>query len=314
MKNFIHIIGEALKNYISEASSILDNDINLILPKKEWVDSPSTKNPKVNIYLFEIKENLELRENEWQTIHSVNGSVQKKKPDVRIDLFYIMTFYGQTPESSNAVIGAVEEEQRYLSEVLSIVYNHDYIPQEFFIDNEGNPILNVPDIPISVTRPKFLEGEGGVQLWSAIDQYVKPAIYIKVTIPISLEQQIEEAMVLSKIFQYGFYKNKEYIPSDEENIDFAGIIINSATTPIPIPGASVELYTTENIDGTETERLVDTYSTNEKGQFVFYKLNNQKYRVQISANEQGYNSTTKEFVDLLNIKKDDCIITLENAP
>jgi len=72
-------------------------------------------------------------------------------------------------------------------------------------------------------------------------------------------------------------------------------------------------YTTENIDGVVTERLVDTCSTNEKGQFVFYKLNNQKYRVQISAHEQGYNSTTKEFLDLLNIKKDDCIIILEDA-
>jgi len=226
MKNSIHIIGETLKNYISEASSVLDSDISLMLPKKKWVDSPSIENPKVNIYLFEIKENLELRENEWQTTHSVNGSIQKKKPDVRIDLFYIMTFYGQVPESPNAVIGAVEEEQRYLSEVLSIVYNHDYIPQEFFIDNDGNPILNVPDIPISVTRPKFLEGEGGVQLWSAIDQYVKPAIYLKVTIPINLKQQIEEAMVFSKIFKYGFYKNKKYIPSDEENIDFGGIIRN----------------------------------------------------------------------------------------
>lgn len=299
MKNSIHIISEALKNYISEASSILDSDINLTLPKKEWVDSPSTKNPKVNIYLFEIKENLELRENEWQTIHSVNGSVQKKKPDVRIDLFYIMTFYGQTPESPDAVIGAVEEEQRYLSEVLSIVYNHDYIPQEFFIDNEGNPILNVPDIPISVTRPKFLEGEGGVQLWSAIDQYVKPAIYLKVTAPILFDFQDETSIVLKKNITI---HDRHHVPNI---VDLKGEVFtkfiktysdNSTEEFIMlIPQAKVILEQ-ENVNG--NFEIVSSLLTDNRGFFIFKLLDKNKV-YQIRVLMRAYS----EAVEIIDISK-----------
>lgn len=309
MENAIHIIGEALKNYIAQAPSIFENEINSIMPKKRWVDSPSTDNPKVNIYLFDIKENLELRENEWQTVRYPDGSIQKKRPDIRIDLFYIITFYGQQTE----LVNAIKEEHQYLAEVLPIVYRYDEIPTESFIDEDGNPISGVPTIPITVMRPKFLEGEGGVQLWSAIEQYIKPAIYIKVTIPINLKQIIEELMVLSKIVNYGFYKNNIHIPTEDKNINFAGIITNNATPPIPITGATVKLYTTENINGVSTERLVDTYSTNEEGQFVFRKLNNQAYRVKVSARKQGYKSKRKRFKDLLKIEKNECIISLDSA-
>jgi len=463
MENSIYIISEALKNYIAKDSTLLESDINLQMPKKQWVDLPSSTNPKANIYLFDIKENVELRNNEWKTLRKSNGTVQRQKPEVRVDLYYLVTFYSQELEPDKSI----KEEQQWLSEVLAIVHTHDNIPKECFVNENGNALLGIPDIPITTIRPKYLEGEGGVQLWSTIDQYLRPAIYLKVTAPIKLAKQIEETMVFLRLFKYGqpddtnyyklslypsiqndyaednasfsqilpstiavysqftvkkgnnqievdnsntIYKNnilkisdgiytefckvkhivnntitlesellfdhsagvelrkiediipisrlqikliepvshglnkliitgkdvadlkngcliqlsnnqtneKEYlqITKIEQNtininisdslIDFSGIVTNNTANPAPIAGAIVGLYAVRGGD-----QLIDKANTNERGQFIFRNIKNQRYKIKVNAQEQGYKSDERIYEDLLKIKNEDYIIKLD---
>ena len=207
MGEMINIVNKALTVYFADHISIAENDISFQKPKKEWINSTgaATTVPKMSVYLFDIRENVELRNNEWQA-ENYDKSIKRKKPDVRIDLFYIITFYSQ---GSN-VDESIEEEHKWLSETLSVVYNNANIPEEYFYDETGEIISGIPKIPAIPIQEKFFGEDGVLQLWSALDQYLMPAIYLKVTIPVSLAKYIEDAKVFTKILKFGIPDQKSY--------------------------------------------------------------------------------------------------------
>ena len=52
-------------------------DISFETPDREW--STSTSKPTVNIYLYDIRENHQLRGTEWTIAKDGNGNATKKK-------------------------------------------------------------------------------------------------------------------------------------------------------------------------------------------------------------------------------------------
>jgi len=208
MAEMINTVNKALIAYFADHITVSESEIGFQKPKKDWVDGTATASiPKMSIYLFDIRENLELRSNEWQP-ENHDTSIKQKKPDARIDLFYMITFYS-TQESTEAK--NLEKEHRWISETLSVIYNNAYIPKEYFYDDVSGEILSgIPKIPAIPIRPKFLGEDGGLQIWSALDQYLMPVIYLKVTIPISLAKYLEDAQVLTKIFKFGIPDQKNY--------------------------------------------------------------------------------------------------------
>ena len=208
MAEMINTVNKALTAYFAAHISIAESEIGFQKPKKDWMDGTATASiPKMSIYLFDIRENIELRSNEWQS-ENYNTAIKRKKPDARIDLFYIITFYS-TQESTEAK--NIEKEHMWISETLSVVYNNAYIPKEYFYDDVSGEILSgIPKIPAIPIRPKFLGEDGGLQIWSALDQYLMPVIYLQVTIPISLDKYLEDTKVLSKILKFGICDQKNY--------------------------------------------------------------------------------------------------------
>ena len=207
MVDMINIVNKALTSYFADHITIAESEIGFQKPKKDWLDGTAASIPKMSIYLFDIRENLELRSNEWHS-ESYDTAIRRKKPDTCMDLFYMMTFYS-TQESTEAK--NIEKEHRWISEILSLIYNNAYIPKEYFYDNVTGEILSdIPKIPAIPIQPKFFGEDGGLQIWSALDQYLIPVIYLKVTIPISLAKYFEDAKIFTKILKFGISGQKNY--------------------------------------------------------------------------------------------------------
>jgi len=204
MKDMINIVNSALKVYFADHITVIESEMGFQKPKKEWVDQSATTYPKMSIYLFDIRENMELRNNTWQPVGD-DEIVKRKKPDAYIDLCYMITFYSQKSNSDG-----IKEEHKWISEALSVLYSNAYIPKEYFSDEDDQILSDIPKIPAVPVHPKFLGDEGGLQLWSALDQYLKPVIYLKVTTPISLAKYLEYAKVLTKILKFGVLDQKNY--------------------------------------------------------------------------------------------------------
>jgi len=151
----------------------------------------------INIYLFDIRENLEAKANKWELTRDKTRTY-REKPPVLLDLFYMITIYG----ASSNIESKIEEELQILSYLLPIIYNKNHLTQED-VGSEFTSLFkqldkNSPKIPIESIHPKFLDEQGGFQIWSAFEQHLKPAIYLKLTAPILFDAVDMGTIVLEK--------------------------------------------------------------------------------------------------------------------
>jgi len=151
----------------------------------------------INIYLFDIRENIESKTNKWEFTRDETRAY-REKPPVLLDLFYMITLYG----SSTNIESRIEEELQMLSYLLPLIYDKSYLTKEDvaleFASLFEQLDENSPKIPIESIHPKFLDEQGGFQIWSSFEQHLKPAIYLKLTAPILFDASDTGAIVLEK--------------------------------------------------------------------------------------------------------------------
>ena len=286
----INFIDEAIKDFLLTEASLSDTDVSFVIPSKEW--SSSVDKTTVNLYLIDGRENTELRRNEWEADRKSDGSITEKKPPVRIDLFYMTTAY--STKNGNA---GILEEHYLLGAILAAVYSHAFIPEDPYLTDNLPPGMPVPKIPIESVHPKFLDEQGGFQVWSAVDQFLKPAVYLKVTIPIQLQQKVEKEAVLAKIMKYE-------TPQPEIFVQMGGIVTDNASDPSVIFGAEVKLL---DLDG----KVVDTKRTGSDGNFLFKDVADGKYSLLVVA--AGYREKSVAIDKASEVGKEELIIKLETT-
>ncbi len=100
-------------------------DIRFETPDREW--SASLSKPTVNLYLYDIRENHELRGTEWIIEKNGNNTATKRKNARRIDLSYLVTVWTNN----------VEDQHGLLWTVLSTLMRYPTIPQELLTRPTG---------------------------------------------------------------------------------------------------------------------------------------------------------------------------------
>jgi hypothetical protein len=265
-----------------------DYDISFDIPTKEWTGRLSGTKSTLNIYLYDVSENRELRENEWRIEHNYDGTVTKKRPPVRIDLFYMLTAW--SPAQSEAVL----DEHHLLSKVLSVLFKYPDIPRDHYQGDLAKIELEYP-ILLAIDYPKIFKEQGAGQLWTAIDQYWKPFVPLIVTIPLDLQDHIRGRMVISKIIQYER-------PISESTIQIAGIVTNDKPDRNPVIGANVELRDSG-------DNAIDSMTTEKDGRFTFKNLSTGKYVLKISL--KGFKDKRVTIDEVLSSKADDLIVKLK---
>ena len=60
-------------------------DISFEIPNREW--SASISKPRINLYLYDIRENHNLRGTEWSVTKNQNGTTSRKKNASRTRLY-----------------------------------------------------------------------------------------------------------------------------------------------------------------------------------------------------------------------------------
>ena len=142
--------------------------------------------PTVNLYLYDIRENTELRDpTPWKVRTGPNNTAVKSRPEPRIDLTYSIT----------AFANASEDEHRLLSRILLTLFQHPVMPEEVL-----RGAVSGQEIRASVAQA------GGVMqtpadYWGALDNDIRPAIDYRLTVRLDLSQEITAGMVLTSTFK-----------------------------------------------------------------------------------------------------------------
>lgn len=168
----IHEVDEVLRRLLIREIEIEDNEVDILFdqPKREW--SSRLSKPTLNLYLFDLRENLRLRTAEqYRTINHPDGTSEVRRNPVRMDLRYLMTAWVNEPE----------DEHLLLSSAIQGLLRHPFIPPEVLTDG-----LHQQPTPIPMTIASFPPEEGPVdkfsEIWGVLDNELRPGVLVTVTI------------------------------------------------------------------------------------------------------------------------------------
>ena len=131
--------------------------------------------PAINFFLYDVRENLELRNSAWVVERQNNGKALKKRPPARVDCSYLITAWPSDDD--------IETEHELLGEVMKVLLRHRKIPEEHVKKEFKGQEFSLRLISL---RPSFLQSFG--EFWQAMGgkDGTKPKVVLHCTVTISV--------------------------------------------------------------------------------------------------------------------------------
>lgn len=172
---------EALLQQGAETGSELDQaDISFDLPDADW--RAGLEILTVNCYLYDVRENRDLRTNEPLLQRSADSTrASRRRPPVRIDCAYCITAWSPATDES------VLEEHRLLNQVLTVLLRNPTIPSSVL---QGSLVDQIPPYPTVIASPDGVKNQP--EFWGALDQQLKPSLNYVVTLALMLDVEPPE--------------------------------------------------------------------------------------------------------------------------
>lgn len=137
-------------------------------PTRDWV--ARRNGPTVDLYLYDIREDMARREVQWERVTDSAGRVTERRPPPRrFKLSYMVTAWTQRPE----------DEHRLLSSLLGCFIRH-----ERMAPGECAGGLAEQSVPLIISTALPLGSDRSIaDVWSALGGELKPSIDVIVTAP-----------------------------------------------------------------------------------------------------------------------------------
>ena len=148
----------------------------------------SVKLPAIDLFLYDVRENLELRSNEPYVERHADGTATRMRPPVRVDFSYLITAW-----PSESVPDPSEDEHRLLGEVMLVLLRYRTIPEEVL---QGVLVGQQPPLPVSSLQPGRLQSLG--EFWQALGGKPKAALNYMVTVAIDVAPAEKVRLVTDK--------------------------------------------------------------------------------------------------------------------
>ena len=121
----IYEIDNALRELLIREMPMKKGEVDIAFeqPKRDW--SARLNKPTLNFFLFDLRENVELRGSEqWIRQDNPDGTVTLKRNPVRMDLQYLVTSWARE----------IQDEHRLLSAALTALLRLPVIPEDLLPD------------------------------------------------------------------------------------------------------------------------------------------------------------------------------------
>lgn len=178
-------LDKVIRKVLVEELEIKNGEITISFdqPKREW--SARLGGATVNFFLYDIRENLHLRQHPWEMEpYSSNGNrskAVKKRPPLRYDCFYMMTAW---------VPNFPEDEHKLLSDCMRALCRHPVLPKKFYDETD---LLDEYNIRTRLANHDVLTNPA--EVWGALDNEMRPCISYVLTMALDPEQEEERPMV-----------------------------------------------------------------------------------------------------------------------
>jgi len=186
-------------------------NVSFITPDKNFQLSGAT----VDLFLYEVKENRELRD-PTPIIEKVGASFVRREPPLRVDCSYIVTTWADPNATGEA---RVAEEHRLLALALAWLSRFPTIPADKLQGGLAYQ-LYPPVTMVAQMDPNKNAGD----FWFALGIAPRPAFYLVVTISMDLCLQVEGPLVTTRFteFKPDGLKEEEWVQIGGRVLDGGG--------------------------------------------------------------------------------------------
>jgi uncharacterized protein DUF4255 len=155
------------------ASLVSQVTITFATPDDQFPPSP-VQLPAIDLFLYDVRENLELRSTDWLLERAVDGTATAHPPPVRVDCSYLITAWSGEESAKRA-----QAEHRLLGQVLLVLLRHPTLPDAVL---QGALASAEPPLPTTTLQPGRLQSMA--EFWQALGGKPKAALNYTVTMPI----------------------------------------------------------------------------------------------------------------------------------
>lgn len=166
----IQDLDESLRALVRrEALNGSDVEVSFDAPTKEW--SARRNTPTVDLYLYDIREDMVRRHVEWEEVRDKAGRVTNRKPPTRrFKMSYLVTAWTQR----------AEDEHRLLSTLLTCFLANEFVPRDLLAGS-----LSGIDLPVLMTIALPPPSDRSLSdVWTALGGELKPSLDLVVTAPV----------------------------------------------------------------------------------------------------------------------------------
>jgi hypothetical protein len=216
---------------LHNADIVFDRPLDPFTPTKTTVD----------LFLYDLRENLNLRLNEPTTTTRVGDQIVTQPAAMRLACSYLVTAWP---------VGGTDlalQEQRLLAQVLRVLSHYPIVPANFL---QGTLVGQDPLLPMVTLHPDALVNIA--EFWSSLGSKLKSSVIATVTISVPIYSDVTDYVVTAKTIQYQPGTSAPVEPL----VAFGGMVVDGAANAVA--GALIDI-----LDAGLRQ------TTDDNGQFVF---------------------------------------------
>ena len=284
-----NIIGDLIQSQVNAVAG--PTQIGFEPPNQDWRTAVVNANEeRLNVYLFDLRENLKFRSNERRREVQQNGWYSETPDPPVLDCMYLITAWSPAVPLPPGV-EPTRDEHLLLYDVAQALFRHrsivvaDVYATGIMIPSGRKLVPDVPvlfrdqEFPITVGLPDTMRDLG--DFWSTMQAVWRPALQLTVTVPVFLlTPPVESPMVTTTITDH----RQQGKPQTAEVLLTVGGQVFAPNSAQPVAGAYVQL---QGVNPPALQTVSRRATTGADGRFVFSFLFGGDYQLQAVAGGLG---------------------------
>jgi Pvc16 N-terminal domain/Carboxypeptidase regulatory-like domain len=193
----------------------------------------------INVFLYDIRENAELRNNE-PVVERLNGQARITRAPLRVECSYLITAW---PDGTGQAMFL--QEHQLLSQVLQAFSRFSTIPPNFLT---GTALVGQePPLPLMTAQAGELKSPS--EFWTAMGSRLRPSLTVSATI--SIQPFTADIFPIAATKQFGI-EPIDNPAAREDLFEFGGRVTDAGNNPVDAATVTVTelgLVTTTDVDG-----------------------------------------------------------------
>ena len=250
----IDLLDSTLAKLINDAPVLVLPELKAADASFETPKAPNTPiHPTINLFLYETKENRELREPTPVT-QILGGQSFRRRPPLRVDCAYMVTTWVHDLATESLNVAA---SHKLLGQAFNWLSRFPVIPDMYLQSGGLTGQIYAP--PTMVAQMDGAKSAG--EFWHALGIPPRPYFNLIVTIAMDLDQQVEDSIVTTITSRY----HAGDPTALDERVLIGGTVRDKAG--VPVQDAWVRL------DPVGMPQLIsETQVTDASGRFIFHRI------------------------------------------